>query len=161
MYNFAIKRPITTLMIFLSLIIFGLMSFNKMNTVLFPKVDFPIVTVKTIYYGADPKTIESKVSEKIEEAVSSVAGLEKLSSISSENISVTTLIFDISVDVTEAANDVRDKISALRLDKGVEKPIVSKLDIGAAPVLSLFIASSEVSTSELMQKVDITIKPMI
>ncbi|MGB5966636.1 MAG: efflux RND transporter permease subunit [Sulfurimonadaceae bacterium] len=161
MYKFAITRPITTLMIFLSLIIFGLMSFNKMNTVLFPKVDFPIVTVQTMYYGADPETIESKVTEKIEEAVSSVAGLDKLSSISSENVSVVTLIFDIEVDITEAANDVRDKISALRLDAGVEKPVVSKLDIGAAPVLSLFIASSKVETNKLMLTVDEVIKPMI
>ena len=161
MYKFAITRPITTLMIFMSLIIFGWMSFNKMNTVLFPKVDFPIVTVQTAYYGADPETIESKVTEKIEEAVSSVAGLDKMSSISSENISVVTLIFDIEVDITEAANDVRDKISALRLDSAVEKPIVSKLDIGAAPVLSLFIASSEVETNRLMLTVDEVIKPMI
>lgn len=161
MYTFAIKRPITTLMIFLSLVIFGLMSFNKMNTVLFPKIDFPIVTIQTIYYGADPTTIESKVSEKIEEAVSSIAGLDKLSSVSSENISVVTLVFDIEVDITEAANDVRDKISALRLDDGIEKPVVSKLDIGAAPVLSLFIASSNVSINTLMLKVDNTIKPML
>ena len=161
MYKFAITRPITTLMLFLSLVIFGLMSFNKMNTVLFPKVDFPIVTVQTAYYGADPETVESKVTEKIEEAVSSVAGLDKLSSISSENVSVVTLIFDIEVDITEAANDVRDKISALRLDAAVEKPIVSKLDIGAAPVLSLFIASSEVPTNKLMLTVDEVVKPMI
>jgi HAE1 family hydrophobic/amphiphilic exporter-1 len=161
MYKFAITRPITTLMIFLSLVIFGLMSFNKMNTVLFPKVDFPIVTVQTAYYGADPETIESKVTEKIEEAVSSVAGLDKLSSISSENVSVVTLIFDIEVDITEAANDVRDKVSALRLDSAVEKPVVSKLDIGAAPVLSLFIASSNVETNKLMLTVDEVIKPMI
>ena len=161
MYKFAITRPITTLMIFMSLIIFGLISFNKMNTVLFPKVDFPIITVKTAYYGADPETIESKVTEKIEEAVSSVAGLDKLSSISSENISVVTLIFDIEVDITEAANDVRDKISALRLDSAVEKPIVSKLDIGAAPVLSLFVASSEVPKNKLMLTVDEVVKPML
>jgi len=161
MYKFAITRPITTLMIFMSLIIFGLMSFNKMNTVLFPKVDFPIVTVQTAYYGADPETVESKVTEKIEEAVSSVAGLDKLSSISSENVSVVTLIFDIEVDITEAANDVRDKISALRLDAGVEKPVVSKLDIGAAPVLSLFIASKNIETNKMMLTVDEVIKPMI
>jgi len=161
MYKFAIERPITTLMLFLSLIFFGLMSFNKMNTVLFPKVDFPIVTVQTNYFGADPATIESKVTDKIEEAVSSVSGLDKLSSISSENVSVVTLIFDIEVDITEAANDVRDKISALYLDDGIEKPIVSKLDVGAAPVLSLFIASSKVPTKELMLNVDENIKPMI
>ncbi len=161
MYNFAITRPITTLMLFMSLVIFGLMSFSSMNTVLFPKVDFPIVTVQTAYYGADPETVESKVTEKIEEAVSSVAGLDKLSSVSSENVSVVTLIFDIEVDITEAANDVRDKISALRLDSGVEKPVVSKLDIGAAPVLSLFIASSSVPSNKLMLTVDEVIKPMI
>ena len=161
MYKFAITRPITTLMIFLSLVIFGLMSFNKMNTVLFPKVDFPIVTVKTIYYGADPETIESKVTEKIEEAVSSVAGLDKLNSASSENVSVVTLIFDMEVDITEAANDVRDKISAIRFDDGVEKPLVSKLDIGSAPVLSLFVASDKVPSTRLMQTVDEVVKPMI
>ena len=161
MYSFAIKRPITTLMIFMSLIIFGIMSFNKMNTVLFPKVNFPIVTIQTLYYGADPASVESKVSDKIEEAVSSVSGLDKLSSVSSENISVVTLIFDIEVDITEAANDVRDKISALRLDAGIEKPVVSKLDIGAAPVLSLFVASSSLPTHTLMQSVDKHVKPML
>lgn len=161
MYKFAIERPITTLMLFLSLIFFGLLSFKNMNTVLFPKVDFPIVTVQTNYYGADPSTIESKVTEKIEEAVSSVSGLDKLSSVSSENVSVVRLIFDIDVDITEAANDVRDKVSAIQLDSGIEKPIVSKLDIGAAPVLSLFIASSKVEKRKLMLDVDEQIKPMI
>lgn len=161
MYKFAITRPITTLMLFLSLVIFGLMSFSSMNTVLFPKVDFPIVTVKTVYYGADPETVESKVTEKIEEAVSSVAGLDKLNSESSENVSVVTLIFDIEVDITEAANDVRDKISAIQLDSGVEKPVVSKLDVGSAPVLSLFVASDKVKSTRLMQTVDEVIKPML
>ena len=161
MYKFAIERPITTLMIFLSLIFFGLMSFKQMNAVLFPKVDFPIVSVKTLYYGADPASVESKVTDKIEEALSSIAGLDKINSVSSENVSVVTLIFDIEVDITEAANDVRDKISALRLDAGIEKPVVSKLDIGAAPVLSLFIASDSVETNALMLEVDESIKPML
>ncbi|MCW8838333.1 MAG: efflux RND transporter permease subunit [Thiovulaceae bacterium] len=161
MYKFAIERPITTLMLFLSLVFFGFMSFKNMNTVLFPKVDFPIITVQTNYYGADPATIESKVTEKIEEAVSSISGLDKMSSISSENVSVVSLIFDIEVDITEAANDVRDKISALSLDSAIEKPIVSKLDIGAAPVLSLFIASSNTEANKLMIDVDEKIKPMI
>ena len=161
MYKFAITRPITTLMIFVSLIFFGLMSFSSMTVALFPKVDFPIVSIKTMYYGADPKTVESKVTDKIEEAVSSVAGLDKLNSSSNENVSVVTLIFDMEVDLTEATNDVRDKISALSLGDGIEKPIVSKLDIGGAPVLSLFVASDEVETKELMQSVDLAIKPAL
>lgn len=161
MYKFAITRPITTLMIFVSLTFFGYMSFTSMNVTLFPKVDFPIVSIKTMYYGADPKTVESKVTDKIEEAVSSVAGLDKLNSTSNENVSVVTLIFDMSVDITEATNDVRDKISALSLGSDIEKPIVSKLDIGGAPVLSLFVASDKVSTSLLMQTVDNAIKPAL
>lgn len=161
MYKFAIMRPITTLMIFVSLIFFGYMSFTSMNVTLFPKVDFPIVSIKTMYYGADPKSVESKVTDKIEEAVSSVAGLDKLNSTSNENVSVVTLIFDLSVDLTEATNDVRDKISALSLGADIEKPIVSKLDIGGSPVLSLFVASEKVSTSELMQTVDNVIKPSL
>jgi len=161
MYKFAITRPITTLMIFVSLVIFGLISFKSMRVTLFPKVDFPIVSVKTMYYGADPKTVESKVTEKIEEAVSSIAGLDKLNSTSNENVSVVTLIFDMEVDITEATNDVRDKISALTLGSDIEKPIVSKLDIGGAPVLSLFIASNKVSNSELMQSVDLSVKPKL
>ena len=161
MYKFAITRPITTLMIFVSLIFFGMMSFSSMTVALFPKVDFPIVSIKTMYYGADPKSVESKVTDKIEEAVSSVAGLDKLNSTSNENVSVVTLVFDMDVDLTEATNDVRDKISALSLGSGIEKPIVSKLDIGGAPVLSLFVASDEVATKELMQKVDLVIKPSL
>ena len=161
MYKFAITRPITTLMIFLSLIFFGYISFKNMTVTLFPKIDFPIVSVKTMYYGADPKTVESKVTEKIEEALSSVAGLDKLNSSSNENVSVVTLVFDMEVDINEATNDVRDKISALSLGSDVEKPIVSKLDIGGAPVLSLFIASNKVDTSTLMQTVDIAVKPAL
>jgi len=161
MYKFAIMRPITTLMIFVSLIFFGMMSFGSMTVTLFPKVDFPIVSIKTMYYGADPKSVESKVTDKIEEAVSSVAGLDKLNSTSNENVSVVTLIFDMEVDLTEATNDVRDKISALSLGSDVETPIVSKLDIGGAPVLSLFVASDKVQTKELMQKVDLVVKPSI
>ena len=161
MYSFAIKRPVTTLMLFVSLIFFGLMSFKSMPVTLFPKVDFPIVSIKTFYYGADPKTVESKVTDKIEEAISSVAGLDKINSTSNENVSVVTLIFDMNVDINEATNDVRDKISAITLDSDIEKPIVSKLDIGGAPVLSLFVASNKVSTSTLMQTVDTIVKPSL
>ncbi len=161
MYKFAITRPITTLMIFVSLVFFGFLSFKSMNTTLFPKVDFPIVSVKTVYYGADPETIESKVTDKIEEAVSSVAGLDKLNSASNENISLVTLIFDMDVDITEATNDVRDKIAAISFESGIEKPVVSKLDIGAAPVLSLFVASDSVDKQTLMLRVDNVVKPAL
>ncbi len=66
MYKLAINRPITTLMGVLTFIVFGLMSYNSMPTNLFPNVDFPVVTVQTNYNGADPSTVETKVTDKIE-----------------------------------------------------------------------------------------------
>lgn len=161
MYKFAINRPITTLMLFLSLVFFGMMSFSSMPVSLFPKVDFPMVTVKTMYYGADPKSVESKVTDEIEEAVSTIGGLDKIISTSSENISLVTLMFDMEVDINEATNEVRDKISSAVLPSEVEKPIVSKFDVGGAAVLSLFVASESVDTKTLMHTVDTKIKPKI
>ena len=76
MYKFAINRPITTLMMVVTLLFFGMVSFKSMPVSLFPNIDFPMVTVRTAYYGADPATIESKITDKIEEAVSSIGGIE-------------------------------------------------------------------------------------
>jgi hydrophobic/amphiphilic exporter-1 (mainly G- bacteria), HAE1 family len=161
MYKFAINRPITTLMLFLSLIFFGMMSFKGMPVSLFPKIDFPMVTVKTMYYGADPKSVESKVTDEIEEAISTIGGLDKIISTSSENISIVSLIFDMEVDINEATNEVRDKISSAVLPFDVEKPLVSKFDIGGAAVLSLFVASDTVDAKTLMKTIDTQVKPKI
>lgn len=74
MYKLAINRPITTLMYIVTLVIFGLMSFKSMPSALFPNIDFPMVTVKTVYPGAESSTIESQVTDKIEEAISRIGG---------------------------------------------------------------------------------------
>ena len=161
MYKFAINRPITTLMLFLSLIFFGMMSFKGMPVSLFPKVDFPMVSIKTMYYGADPKSVESKVTDEVEEAISTIGGLDKIISTSSENISIVTLMFDMEVDIDEATNEVRDKISSAVLPAGVEKPLVSKFDVGGAAVLSLFVASDSVDAKTLMKTIDTQVKPKI
>lgn len=161
MYKFAINRPITTLMGVVTLLIFGMMSFRSMPVSLFPNVDFPMVTINTAYYGADPKTVESKVTDVIEEAVSSIDGIDKLISTSSEGMSTVIVQFYLDRPIDEAANDVRDKVSAARLPMEVEKPLVSKLDVGGAAVLGLFIASETKEPGELMMLVDERIKPRI
>ena len=128
---------------------------------LFPKVDFPMVTVKTLYYGADPKSIESKVTDEIEDSVSSIGGLDKIISSSSENISMVTLMFDMDVDINEATNEVRDKIASAVLPMDAETPIVSKFDVGGAAVLSLFVANDLVDAKTLMSIIDSRVKPKI
>ncbi|MFA6742019.1 MAG: efflux RND transporter permease subunit [Arcobacteraceae bacterium] len=160
MYKLAINRPITTLMGVLTFIVFGLMSYNTMPINLFPNVDFPVVTVQTTYKGADPSTVETKVTDKIEEAVSGVDGIDKLMSTSYEGFSVVTVQFKLTKDLDEATNDVRDKIGAINLPTEVDKPIVKKLGATGA-VISLFIASSGEDTTALMRLADEKLKPQL
>ncbi|MEJ2500671.1 MAG: efflux RND transporter permease subunit [Campylobacterales bacterium] len=161
MYKFAINRPITTLMYVLTLVVFGLMSFKHMPAALFPNVDFPIVTVKTVYPGAEPTSVESQITDKIEEAVSGIGGIDNIISTSSEGVSVVTVKFLLERNIDEAANDVRDKVSAVKLPVRAEKPLVSKLDIGAAPVINVFLAAKNATPTELMLFADEKAKPAI
>lgn len=160
MYKFAINRPITTLMGVLAFIVFGLISYKTMPVNLFPNVDFPVVTVQTEYRGADAATVESKVTDVIEESVSGIDGIDKLFSSSYNGFSVVTIQFELSKDLNEATNDVRDKIGSAVLPSEVEKPVVKKL--GASGVaISLFISTQKDESSALMRFADETVKPKL
>ncbi|WP_415398080.1 efflux RND transporter permease subunit [Sulfurimonas sp. CS5] len=161
MYKFAINRPITTLMYVVSLVIFGLMSYKSMPSALFPNVDFPIVTIKTVYPGAEAGTIESQVTDKIEEAVSSIGGVDNIISTSSEGISVVTVKFFLERDINEATNDVRDKVAAVIMPKDAQTPLVSKLDIGGASIINVFLTAKNESMQNLMLFADEKVKPRI
>ena len=161
MYKIAINRPITTLMYVLSLVIFGLISFKNMPSALYPNVDFPIVTVKTIYPGAEPTTIESEITDKIEEAVSQIGGIDSITSSSSDGISVVTVKFLLERDINEATNDVRDKVSAVALPKDAKSPLVSKLDIGSASVINVFLTAKNDTLKNLMLFADEKVKPTL
>jgi len=161
MYKLAIKRPIATLMYVITLIIFGNMSFKSMPSALFPNIDFPIVTITTVYPGVESSTIESQVTDKIEEAVSSIAGIDSMASTSSEGVSVVMVKFFLERDIDEATNDVRDKISAIRLPKDAKTPLVSKLDIGGASVVNVFLTAKNKDIKNLMLFADEKVKPKL
>lgn len=161
MYKFAINRPITTLMYVLTLIVFGLISFRSMPAALFPNIDFPMVTVQTVYPGAEPSSVESQITDKIEEAVSRIGGIDTITSTSSEGVSVVMIKFLLERNIDEATNDVRDKIGAVKLPIQAEKPLVSKLDIGGAAVIKVFLAVKNATDKELMLFADETVKPAI
>ncbi len=161
MYKLAINRPIATLMYVMTLVIFGLMSFKSMPSALFPKVDFPIVTVVTIYPGAEPATIESQVTDKIEEAISRIGGVDKIESLSSDGVSVVTIQFFLERDIDEATNDVRDKVSAVDLPRDAKTPLVSKLDIGGASVINVFLTAKNDTLKHLMVFADEKVKPAL
>lgn len=151
MYKLAINKPIMTLMYALTLVIFGLMSFKSMPSALFPNIDFPIVTIKTVYAGAESSTIESQVTDKIEEALSRIGGVDSITSTSSDGISVVMVKFFLSRNINEATNDVRDKVSAVLLPSNAKTPLVSKLDIGGASVINIFLTAKKDNLKELIQ----------
>jgi HAE1 family hydrophobic/amphiphilic exporter-1 len=161
MYKLAINRPITTLMYVITLVIFGFMSFKSMPSALFPNIDFPMVTIQTVYPGAESSTIESQVTDKIEEAISRIGGIDSITSTSSEGVSVVMVKFFLERDINEATNDVRDKVAAVILPKDAKTPLVSKLDIGGAPVVNIFLTAKKENIKDLMLFADEKVKPKL
>ena len=161
MYKIAINRPITSLMYVITLVIFGYMSFKSMPSALFPNIDFPIVTIKTIFPGVESTTIESQVTEKIEEAVSRIGGVDVITSTSSDGISVVIVKFFLERNIDEATNDIRDKVSAVSLPTNAKTPLVSKLDIGGASVINVFLAIKKGTIKNLMLFTDEKAKPLL
>jgi len=160
MYRFAINRPITTLMGIMVFIVFGLMSYKTMPINLFPNVDFPVVSVQTGYYGADASTVETKVTDKLEEAVSGIDGIKKLMSTSYNGFSSVVIQFELFKDLDEATNDVRDKIGSVILPREVEKPTVKKLGMTGG-IISLFVSSKDGDMQALMRLTDEKLKPKL
>ena len=161
MYKLAINKPISTLMYVITLVIFGYMSFKSMPSALFPNVDFPMVTVQTTFPGAESSTVESQVTDKIEEAISRIGGVDSITSTSSEGMSVVMVKFFLSREIDEATNDVRDKVSAVILPNNAKTPLVSKLDIGGASVINIFLTSQDDDIKNLMLFADEKVKPKL
>ena len=161
MYKTAINRPITTLMYVLTLVIFGYMSFKSMPSALYPNIDFPMVTVKTIYPGAEPSTMESQVTDKIEEAISQIGGVDSITSTSSDGVSIIMVKFFLERNIDEATNDVRDKVAAVELPKDARTPLVSKLDIGSASIINVFLTAKKDNLKNLMLFADEKVKPAL
>ncbi|MCX6344753.1 MAG: efflux RND transporter permease subunit [Armatimonadetes bacterium] len=137
--NVSIRRPIFIIMFVLALIVLGLQSHKKMPKELNPKIDFPYVTVVTMYPGAGPNEIETLVSEPIEKAVGSINNLRNVTSSSQDGVSMVSMEFELGTDLNAAAADIRDKVSATKgtLPKDIEEPTILKLDIASLPVLTI------------------------
>jgi len=139
----AIKRPVFTTMFFLALIVLGYRSLTLMPVDLYPKVDIPIITVTTTYPGAGPEEIETLITKPIEDQVGTINKIDEVTSVSRDSVSAVVIKFLLEADLDVAAADVRDKIDLARpnLPDDAEDPIISKLDFGAMPVITMGITS--------------------
>jgi HAE1 family hydrophobic/amphiphilic exporter-1 len=135
----SLKNPVFATMVMLAIVVLGLFSYQRLYVDQFPNIDFPVVVVTAEYPGASPEVVESEVSRKIEEAVNSIAGVNALTSRSLEGQSVVIIEFQLYVDGRKAAEDVREKIAAIRptFRTEVKEPRVLRFDPASRPVWSL------------------------
>jgi HAE1 family hydrophobic/amphiphilic exporter-1 len=138
-----VRRPVFASVLTLLLIVIGWVSYFRLGVDRFPKVEFPTITVTTRLPGAAPEEIETEITDKIEEAVNTISGIDELRSTTSEGVSQVFVTFLLEKDLDVAAQEVRDKVNLVvpYLPEGVDLPTVDKLDPDAAPVLSLALSA--------------------
>ncbi|MEG0033344.1 MAG: efflux RND transporter permease subunit, partial [Mucinivorans sp.] len=113
-YETAVKKPISTILIFVGVIVFGLFSLKTLSIDMYPEMDMPTITVMTTYQGANAADIETNISRVLEDNLNTVDNLDKITSKSSDNISMVTLEFEWGSDLDVASNDVRDVIGRVQ-----------------------------------------------
>ncbi|MCX6137546.1 MAG: efflux RND transporter permease subunit, partial [Ignavibacteriales bacterium] len=156
----SIRRPAFLTMIFVALAVLGIYGYSRMGVDLLPKMDWPIVSVVTVYPGAGPKEIESLVSKPLEEAVSSVEKLDNVRSYSFEGYSLVLAQFKFSAGVDEVTNDVQRRVEMVRnkLPEDAQAPRIAKADMNAFPILRISLVGT-MSSRELYQFTKDRIKP--
>jgi HAE1 family hydrophobic/amphiphilic exporter-1 len=154
--DFAIRRPIITVVSVLALVVFGLFALFKLQTDEFPDVQNPIVNVAVAYPGASPDVVEREVLDRIEEAISGISGVDKIQGSAQDGFATITVTFLPSKDLQEAAQDVRDKISTIRgdLPQEIEEPILSRFDPQDMPIVQIALTSATLSSAQLTRIAD-------
>jgi len=143
--QFGVRYPVTTTMIFVAMIILGIVSLPRLGLDLMPEIEIPVIAVSTVYEGAGPEEVESKISKVLEDRLATVKNLDRIESSSEENISVISLKFDWGTNLDEAANDVRDMVglSERYLPDEVDRPTILKFDLSMMPILILAVTAEE------------------
>jgi len=157
--DFAIRRPIVTVVTMIALVVFGLAALTKLDTDEFPAIDAPIVFVAIAYPGASPDVVEREVLTRIEDKISGISGVDKINSTATDGFAQIIVQFVFSKPVDQATQDIRDAISAVRAQLPAEiiEPIIQRFDPNQLPIVSLAITSSVLSPPQLTQIADQTI----
>ena len=144
-YKSAVKKPITTLMVFVAIMVFGVYSLSKLPVDLYPEVELPAITVMTIYRGANAGEIETNVTKPIENTLNTLDNIKEVTSVSRDNISVVTLEFEWESNLDEAANDIRNSLEFIKavLPEEADDPIIYKFNSSLMPILFYAITAEE------------------
>ena len=153
------RNPVAPLVLFAALLFAGLLSFNRMDVVNNPEVDFPAVSVRISQPGAAPTEIESQITQRVEAAVRSISGVKNISSTASEGSSSTFVEFEIGADVNNSVNEVKNAVDQVRgsLPEGILEPQVSKVDAVGGPIAFFAVKADDMTVEQLSWFVDDTV----
>lgn len=157
----SIKRPIFILCLVFFMLVVGYISLKKMPVDQFPDVTFPIVSISVTYPGASPIDLEREVSKKIEDQISSLAGLETLTSNNYEGIAIVLAKFRLGMDIKDIEQQIRNRVGNIRseLPKDIKEPVIRRFDPADQPIMFLAV-TSEMDAGELFDLVDERVKPL-
>jgi multidrug efflux pump len=150
--DFAVKRPVASIVMSLIIVLFGVVGFNFLGVRLYPAIDPPTINVQTSYAGANAEIIESQITEPLEKAINGIEGVKSISSSSTVGSSNITVEFNVGADLERAANDVRDKTAqaARSLPQDIDAPpVVSKADANSDPILTLAVQTTTLTATAL------------
>ena len=151
-----IQRPVFATVMSLMIVLVGVISFDRLTVREYPKIDTPVVSVRTVYKGASAQVIESQITQPLEDSLSGIEGVRTLKSVSREEVSQITIEFVTERDVDAAANDVRDRVARVRalLPEAADESVVSKIEADAQAIMWLAFFSSRHTSLELSDYAD-------
>ena len=157
-----VRRPVFALMLIAALVVAGIVAFPKLGVDRYPNMDLPSIYVRTVYPGAASQEVESEVSQVLEDAVATVAGIDELRSISSDGMSMVLVTFNLTRNLDAAAQDVRDAVASVlnRLPPGIDPPVVQKQDTDSSPIMTIAVSGPR-QASELFVLADRYVKNVI
>lgn len=158
----SVKRPLTIIMIFVIILMFGVIGYSKMPANIMPDIEIPVVMVQTTWNGAGPEDIDEEISQKIEKTLSSVSGVKTTMAQSAEGMSFVVAQFEYGTDVDEILNDVRSKVDGVTgsLPDDVDKPSIQKIDINAQAI-SYITVQGNGNDDDIMKYVEDTVQPKL
>ncbi|HNY14734.1 MAG TPA: efflux RND transporter permease subunit, partial [Bacteroidales bacterium] len=144
-YSTSVKRPVTTILIFVALVVMGLYSLTQLPVDLYPEMELPFIGVVTSYPGASASDIETNVTRPVEDALNSVSNLKEMTSTSSDGVSAVFMNFEYGTDLDEASNDIRSSLGFIEnyLPEDSEKPTIMKFNSSMMPIVFYAITAKE------------------
>ena len=151
-----IKRPVFATVLSLMIVLIGVISFQRLTVREYPKIDTPVVSVRTVYKGASPQVMESQITQPLEDSISGIEGVRSVKSVSREEVSQITVEFVLERNVDSASNDVRDRVARVRalLPAAADESVVSKIEADAQAILWMRLSSEKHSPLELSDYAD-------